>query len=318
MMESPWDGASRRPLRVGLAAIAMFSVAFGAYDAHQLASRPSTAKHAPAEAIALFGAAPFLAVVVVMGAAFAVLFARRPAALGAGIGLFAVMGWLTEAITALANGPRREYFALGVVLAGWLFGLAYARLRHGHAEHTPGEADESLAEAGAVAGIATTYVSAVMSKLSSTGLGWADDTSLRGMILSHHRIDDTSVLGAYVELIVAHPSFSRGLMIATLILQATAFLYVVGPRLRAAYGVALFAFHTNVSFLAHIGYVESRALLLLFSFPWPWIVARLRGQAPPEARPERELDPSRHRAAALGLSVGLFVASLFGAWRAGR
>jgi hypothetical protein len=293
MMASPWDGASRRALRVGLSVVVVMSVVHAGFEVRDLAASPSFSHDTRSLWLDLARSTPSLLALGTVGVVAAVLFALRPAALVPGLLALGVLGALTSGVGALAHGPRRNYFSLGAAFLGWLLGLAYARALRPRA--TTRESDEAIAETGAVAALAATYVNAATSKLLHAGLGWADTTSLRGMVLSHHPVGDTTIFGWYTRLVVEHPSLSRTWMVAALALQATAFLYVLGPRLRMVWGIGLLAFHTNVSFLAKIGYVEARLLLLLFSFPWPRIAQRLLRKGPSEAQAEPPVDPERHR-----------------------
>jgi hypothetical protein len=311
MMGSPWDGFSRWPLRVGLALIAAFGLLGAALDVHDLS--PSAISHpaAPRLLLALGRSTIVLGVLVALGLYAAFEFARRRASLLAGLGMTAILGILSEAIGALARSPQRGYFSLGAALYGWLGGLAYARLLR----KAPCDADEELAEAGAAAGIAATYVNAAISKGVSSGLAWIDTSTLRAVVVSHHRVDDRSLLGLYAGFVVDHPSFSRALLAATLVLQAGAFLYTVSRTSRMVWGTALLVFHTNVSFLAHIGYSKARMLLLLFSFPWPRLWQRVRGPsggaAPATAGPTPAAHPhGNRRAVTVLLFAFLLLASL--------
>lgn len=311
MMVSPWDGAPRRALRIVLALTAVLSMVFASIEIHVLADLPSYSVDTSPLALSIARSLPAVAAIFVMGLLAAWRFARRPAAMGPGLALFAVVAVMVQGVTIVAHASRRNYFGLGAALFGWLAGLAYARLLRPRAETRDG--DEVLAEVGAVAGLAATYVNAATSKLLHAGLGWADATSLRGIVLALHPIDDPSIFGWYASFIVGHPSLSRALMITALAIQGTAFLYVLGPRLRAAWGLALLAFHTNVWLFADIGYWEARVLLLVFSFPWPRIVARLLRRRPWEMPPEPPDDPERRRDVTLGF-LTVVLAAIGIAW----
>ena len=113
------------------------------------------------------------------------------------------------------------------------------------------------------------YVEAGLSKLTTSGLVWADATVLRSAILSTHPVDDSSLLALYARLVVDSGGVARALSVATLVIQLGAVAYVVGPRLRMLWGALLLSFHVNVALLSQsIFYVQSCVLLLAFSFPW--------------------------------------------------
>jgi hypothetical protein len=281
-MRSPWDGESRAPLRVGLALIAAYALATAAFDVHDVAAGALAHPAAPRVLLALGRSSVGVGLVLAVGLYALFRFARRRAALREGLVALVALAILSEAIAALSRGPRREYFSLGAAFAGWLGGLAYARIL----DDDGVDRDEQLAEAGCVAGLAGTYVNAAISKLAANGLDWADMITLRAVVVTHHRVDDTSIFGAYARLVAEHPSASQVLLAFTLIVQGGAFLWLLSPALRAIWGTLLFGFHMNVLFLAHIGYPEARMLVLLLSFPWPRIVRRARalfGKAPAAA-----------------------------------
>jgi hypothetical protein len=193
----------------------------------------------------------------------------------AGAVALAVLGLLTESAAALSNGPSRSYFPVGAALLGWLAGVALGRAAGGRQEpRGTTDRDDACGETGAVAALAGTYACAALSKLSHVGLSWADDETLRGVILSHHIVGDTSLFGMWEQAVVTHGSVAEALAVATLVIQGGAFLMLLGPRLRLLWAALLVAFHTNVEILAHIGYMESRALLILFAVPWPAVARR--------------------------------------------
>jgi hypothetical protein len=306
MMRSPYDGLSRRPLRVGLAVVGAATVAFET-SAFRAGRRGfGVARSSPAFLLWIGERPAVVAILALAGVAALFLFARRPAAILPGSIALLVMASLSESHTALSGGVSHFPFVGGAALLGWLLGLAYAR---GLRPRRAGAFDEALAEAGAVAMVAATYVCSGLAKLVKSGPAWADDTTLRATVLSLHRVDDTSVLGAYARLVVAHPGASRALAAASLIIETCAFLYVAHPRLRVLWGALLLGFHLNVLLLLGIPYVLAAATVLLFSFPWP----RLAG--PPAAAPELSVDPVAHRDVAvltasliaLGVSVALLL-----------
>jgi hypothetical protein len=153
----------------------------------------------------------------------------------------------------------RHQYAVGVMLLGWLCGLAWERRR-------PEEA-EATAEMGAAAALVATYVSAGLSKLLHGR--WAESNTLRAMLVAHCRVDDASWLGQYARFIVEHARAAEALSWATVIVQLGAVLYLVGPRWRALWGTLLLAFHLHVLYLTGISYWGAMYLLAVWSYPWP-------------------------------------------------
>jgi hypothetical protein len=265
MMESPWDGLPRRPLRVGLAVIAGVTLLSEGPSLHFARPGPG----ATGRVLRLVQQDAVVVLLTLAGLAALVLFARRASRLVPGAVALGIMTIFSEAHTALAGSTSHFQFAVAATLLGWLCGLGYARRfdRRGLDE-------EALAEAGAVAMLAATYVNAGLSKLVQSGVGWADGATLDAAILSLHRVDDAGALGAYARFLVEHPGASRALGGASLIIEAGAFLYVARPWLRMLWGALILSFHLNVLLLLGIPYVLSWATVLLFSFPWPRIAAR--------------------------------------------
>jgi hypothetical protein len=250
-----------RYLRYVLTGVAALDTVVLAADAHRKAAEASRpGEHWPEHLVASTPSVIFLAAVSLVSLS---LFVRRRVPLAAGLVALATLAVLehTKATFTFA-GHSRIFFAGGAALAGWLFGLAFAR-RVGR------EGDPSYAEAGAIAGLAATYVDAGLSKVLDAGLMWGDANSVRIAVLTNHPIDDTSALGTYARFIVDNDAAARALAIATLVLELGAFVYTFGPRARRIWGTLLLAFHVNVALVAqNIFYVQACVLLVAFSYPW--------------------------------------------------
>jgi hypothetical protein len=278
----PWDERSRAPLRVGLAVVATSDlVSLGVDVGH---TRPL-----------------LVAMDVAIGIAALVAFAtsRWPITSGA-IALVAI-GAVAEAQAALLGGPQRHVFASGAALAGWLAGLAWGRGLPRVGER------EDLAEAGAIGTLAATYVGAGTSKLLATGFSWADATTLRAVLLAQRRVTDHGFFTRLADYVVEHPSASRALAVATLLIQLGAFLYFVHPAVRIAWGALLLSFHVGVFALTGIGYRSNVALLLIFTFPWP----RLFRSIPSATAQPRDAEVER-RALVAAIAVAAVLVAL--AW----
>jgi hypothetical protein len=285
MMESPYDGLPRRSLRIGLSAIAGVTLLTQALSSHF--ARPGPGAHATTLPLQLVQQDAVAVPLTLAGLAALVLFARKPAQILPGAVALAIMTILSESHTALTGSTSHFQFAPAATLLGWLCGLVYAwclERRRASAAEAPRVDGEALAEAGAVAVLAATYVNAGASKLLQSGVAWADGATLDAAILSLHRVDDGSALGAYARWLVEHPGASRAFGAASLIIEAGAFLYVARPWLRMLWGALILSFHVNVALLLGIPYVLSWATVLLFSFPWPRI-ARRRADQPVPALP---------------------------------
>ncbi len=274
---SYWDGRSRSFLRVGLAVIVASNVLGAAANVWQ--DQRGTWSHPMAPDWLLnLGGSPLVGLLLIVALLAIGQFARKPGQLAAGALALAAMALLVEADGALNEGPKRHFFAPGLALLGWLAGLAFARLlawRSGHARADLTAWQEIHAEMGAVAALAGNYVDAAASKLLHVGPGWANDTTLRSVILSHHPLGDGSLAGQYAHFVAGSAAASQVLAVATLVVQGGACLMLIGPRWRLLAGLAVFAFHCNVELLADIGYGPARMTLLLFCLPWPLFLPRL-------------------------------------------
>lgn len=215
-------------------------------------------------------AVPGIAIALV-AAAFLAAFARGRSPLATGLAALAALAVLESVAAAFSFGHQRVHFASGATLAGWLVGLAFARAATQAESGDHGavvERGDAFAEAGAIAGLAATYVDSGLSKLLNGGLAWADASSVQTAILTQHAVDDSSPLGRYSAFVVEHRGAAFALASATLVLELGAFLMIVGPRIRAAWAVLLVGFHVNVSLVTQtIFYVQACVLLLAFAFP---------------------------------------------------
>jgi hypothetical protein len=279
---SPYDGGSRRVLWIGLALGCAAQLVGTASSVASLAAGPGAHPLAPRFLLAL-GGSPAAWVAAAIGVLALTAFALRRAPLASGALALALLALVGEAHAALADGPRRHEFATGAALAGWLCGLAFARALRPGARPLDSE-DDALAETGAVAALAATYVDAALSKLTSSGLGWTDALSLRAMLLTQRPINDVSLAGAWARAILEHPALAQALSLATLVVQLGAIAWAFDRRARVVCGLLILAFHFNVSVLTGIGYMGAVWLVVLFSFPW-WRVVRARAEPPPPVEP---------------------------------
>jgi hypothetical protein len=261
----------------------------------QLSSlQASGASHpmAPRLLLALAGRPALLVALGALALVALVQLARGKAQLAWGTLALLLLALLAESHAALVGGPGRSTFASGGMLLGWLVGLLWGRALDGTRRR------EDLAESAARAVLAATYVAAALSKLLAHGVRWADDTTLRAIVLSQHRVSDHGLLWRYTTWVVERPGVSQALAAATLAIQLSAvFLLSSSRSLRAASAALLLLFHLNVGLLTGIGYASNMLLLVIVAYPWPRL-------------PSEKRDPEVERRvliAALGAVVVLLV-----------
>jgi hypothetical protein len=316
---SYWDGRSRAFLRGGLGFIVAMNLVSAATSVWRDERGPWSHPLAPDWLLAL-GGSPLVWLLLAVGLLAILQFSRKSGQLTAGAVALLAMALLVEADGALNEGPRRHFFAPGIALFGWLAGLVFARAlawRSGRPPEALLAWSESHAEMGVVAALAGNYVNAAASKLLHVGPDWANDTTLRAVILTHHDLGDHSVAGWYAHTVAGHPALSQVLSVATLLVQGSACLMLLGPRWRLFAGLAVVGFHVNVQLLAGIGYGAAREVLVLFCLPWPHFMpvllrrwpraATLFAPVPPVALPPL----TRARVAIVtALAIALFAAAV--------
>lgn len=280
MISSYWSGRSRAPLRVGLAII---SAVIFLVEVSSLADYYQNPLYVPRNAV-LVGLIPpthaVLAAVYLVGLVglAGVALDRRPAR-GGLLALFC-MALVCEWALELFDSPSHNFFFPGGMLLGWVCGLGCASeiMRRGAVKADPKAFREELAEAGAIGVLAALYVGSGVSKLVSGGLGWADTTNLRALVLAQRGAGFYRWVDAYRELVVQHPRLSQAFAAAALVFELGGFLMLLSPRLRALSGLLLLGLHVNIFLLCDIPYVEPMVLLPLFTLPWP-LLWRARGAA---------------------------------------
>ncbi len=278
-MKALYDGMSRAPLRVGLAAVGSLDAVALAWQVHRTAKSDLSHPFAPHVLFALHDHPVALALIVAVAIATFVAFARRRHSIVGGLLAIGALAILSESHAALVGGPARRFYAVGAVTFGWVFGLACARGVSTGSLGREVKGEERLAEIGAVGVFAATYVGAGASKLLLGGLDWADANHLRAIVVAQHPIADPSLLGRYADAVVNHGTLSQAFGLATLVVQLGAFMLLVSPAMRKLWTVGILAFHLNTLLLVHIIYPEAVVIALLFGLPWPAVVARLRGRA---------------------------------------
>lgn len=301
---------SRRHLRLGLALIAAVDLASVALQIADTLPGPRSHPLAPPWLLAPGGHLLLTAAIAIPGLLALLAFARAWHPLRSGALALLILALLNESHAALVHGPSRPYFFSGALLFAWLAGTALARLLH-RREPPSLARDERHAEAAAIGVLAAIYVGAGLSKLLHSGVGWADARTLRAIILSHHRVDDTSLAGSYAHFLAARPLLSQVFATLTLAIQLGAPLMLIGPRLRATWGLLLLGFHLQITLLTGIGYLQAKLLVPLFTLPWPQLLARLRRRALPRDPTLLPAPGTRRILALTALALALLTALLW-------
>jgi hypothetical protein len=282
MNASPWDGSSRRGLRIGLALILAFDAVVAASAITNAVPGSESVRMAPW--LLAFARRPELVlavVAIVVGALLSFALDRR--SMTAGLVAFVGLGLLSTALTAVQGAASRNFYVGGAALLGWLCGEALELRR---ARSGAPVARSSLAEAGAAGTFAATYFCASVSKLLEGGGSWLSPGTLQSLVLAHAPVSGDSLASSYSRLVASSPGLASAFAAATLTIQVLAPAWLLGPRLRMAWGMLFVGFHINVFVLTGIPYVESCYIAALFSFPWARIVGRLRGLGARARTPE--------------------------------
>lgn len=210
--------------------------------------------------VSLVATLPGRAALVAVGLAGVVAFATRRASIAGGALALLALGLLSHAHTALNGAPWRHLFYSGLCLLGWLAGLVFAR-RRGHAD------DQRHAVAGMTALLGAAYFNAGLSKLVFGGVDWLAGETLRHAVVAQDGLVGAGPLHALRMLVVDRPSIAAALATATVAFELGGLLFLVGPRVRAAFAAGLVLMHLSILVLTGIAYVESMVLLLLFVLP---------------------------------------------------
>lgn len=190
-----------------------------------------------------------LAAMVLVSAVALISWVVRYRQLSSGTVAFVTIALLS--ITEHALGPedlgvRHAKFLPGAVLFFYLlFYAAYRRER--------GSVREAHGTAAACGAIGATYFLAFLSKVVGGGLTWGQGGGL-GLIIASQSGDGSSLLGALRGAVAIRPYLVDSLSIGTLIVEATALLFVF-PRARRAVALTTTAMHLGIFVLVGFGYV---------------------------------------------------------------
>jgi hypothetical protein len=299
---SPWDGGDRRILRAGIAVLAVFDAVYllrGLVFDPELAARAD----APGWLALVASSRPVLAITALIVVWTLLRFARGRHPLLTGLAGLTALAVLAEAYATTHAGPYRANFFSGAMLLGWIAGEGAAAV----ARREPG-LRLRWGEAGAIGVLAAAYVGAGTGKLLGAGVGWADGTTLRGVIRSHAPAGE-GLVATLADVVASSPGLAAVASLVTIVVQVGAVAYPLGRRSRVVLGIALIGFHVGVALTTRIGYWQPVIALALFSFPWPRLLRPLR-------RPEPDDDPLELSPVVLAVPVAVVLAAWLNPWRA--
>jgi hypothetical protein len=254
------DGGFRAPiLRVALAAIAVVDLLSFVASLHY--ARAAALAHG--QELAWLGdllSQPIAGVIVACtGVAGAVAFGARPGRALAGLVTVAALALLSTAHAQLFGSPWRHLYYSGLCLTGWLLGLAVSR-RRGVPD------DESYARTGAMALLGTAYLNAAISKIVFGGWEWASSTPIQAIILGQEGLVPGGIVDAYRNWTVTSPLLATAFAMATVVVEASGPLMLLGGRTRRMVALGLVLLHANIYVLTPVLYWQSMLLLVLFGF----------------------------------------------------
>lgn len=210
---------------------------------------------------------------------------------------FARRGWLLAGLLALlcdglifeAHATRfgrveAEALCADPTLLGWLLGAWFARQALPKPQpQNPVLLNLNLMEnevafSGALALFSGTYVAAGLSKLLRSGPEWMVPETIWSLVLTNQRT--TSGLGHALSQLVLHsPFLATVLAILTVVLEAGAWIALLGPRLRALAMLQIFGFHSVLWLMCGLNSSQGMLLACAFGLPWPELVRRWRTEA---------------------------------------
>ncbi len=272
---SPWDGRDRAPLRWAIAAVATWDLVhllvLATRDAGDLLP---VAPGWPYQWLVMHG--EVLAALGGLGLAAALGFALGWAPLRLCAVLLVALHLAEESAGRAFRSLPPEPFQPGLFLYGWLLGLLYAREVGLGGDR---QRSEALAESGALAACAASYVLAGFAKLAHHGLDW-DHRAIWHVVLSLRPIDGwiDGALGLDLSTpVVGSRLLAAALAYGALISQLGAAALCFGGGVRRAAATLLVAMHVAMFVLAAAFDPEIIVLLAVFCRLWP---GGRRGAAP--------------------------------------
>lgn len=247
-------------LRIGLASVVALDVVGYFFFVDDARARAQAAGASWGWLTEWTSSVPGRGLLLLLGLASVVWFARRPGRLGAGALSLGVLVLLSSAHTQLFGSPWRHLFFSGLCLLGWIAGLVLARV-DGRGS------DESYAATGARALLGSAYLSAALSKLLYGGTGWADGTTIQASVINQTGLVADTWLDAYRSWVAFSPTVAAALAVGTMVVEAAGPALLGPRRIRALTAFGLWSMHFNIFLLTGILYWESMVLLVLFGLP---------------------------------------------------
>ena len=235
---------------------------------------------------AALSTAPVRALVIAIGIAGALAFARAAGRLVAGLLAFIALMLLSTVHARLFGSPWRHLYYSGLCLFGWLIGLAASRVGGR-------QSDESYARIGSVALLGAAYLNAGISKIVFGGLEWTQGAPIQATIVAQDGLVRDSLISAYRSWVVMSPAVVGLFALATTIFELAGPLMILGGRARVIVALGLLSMHLNIYVLTPILYWESMVLLIVFGI-----------------LPHQESTPSQTAALPMLASRGTFIGSV--------
>jgi hypothetical protein len=224
--------------------------------------------------VAVLSRAPVRALVIAVGIAGAMAFARAAGRLVAGLFPFLALMLLSSVHARLFGSPWRHLYYSGLCLLGWLMGLMVSR--------TGGRpSDESYARMGSVALLGAAYLNAGISKLAFGGLEWTSGAAIQAVVVAQDGLVRDGLLSAYRAWVAMSPAVVAFFSLATVVFELAGPLMMLGDRVRVIVAIGLLGMHLNIYLLTHILYWESMVLLIVFGVLPNEETPQPRAAAPP-------------------------------------
>jgi hypothetical protein len=220
--------------------------------------------------LAGFSQPPVRALVIVIGIAGAVAFARSAGRLVAGLFPLVALMLLSTVHAHLFGSPWRHMYYSGLCLSGWLIGLVASRVGGN-------PSDESYARIGSLALVGAAYLNAGISKLAFGGLEWASGVPIQAVIVAQDGLVRDGLLSTYRSWAVMSPAVAASFSLATMIFELAGPLMLLGGPLRPIVALGLLGMHLNIYVLTDILYWQSMVFLIVLGI--------LPYQEAPEPRP---------------------------------
>jgi hypothetical protein len=200
--------------------------------------------------------APVRALVIAIGIAGAVAFARAAGRLVAGLFPFIALTLLSTVHARLFGSPWRHLYYSGLCLLGWLMGLMASRVGGRPSA-------ESYARLGSLALLGAAYLNAGISKLAFGGFEWTSGAPIQAAVVAQDGLVRDSLVSAYRSWVVMSPAVVGLFSLATVIFELAGPLMMLGGPARAIVALGLLSMHLNIYLLTHILYWQSMVLLIL-------------------------------------------------------